>query len=212
MTRCTWKMYGLFGAVLLLAGCPRRSAHRPEPSAPVQAGPAAPEPKPPAPKCEKIEDGCVASEGVKVGVKDSGFTFAPPVGWAFAKEEALSVASTTTAAMAVTAHDLGAAKKEPQSRLAALDLLAAKMGVALPKKKLVWPKKAHDVLETGGMKISLWQVEKLTRNKAKGVLLVFWATPSGGQGITGAGFVSNDDATKADDAILGAVKSIGRAP
>jgi len=212
MTRSITKTYGLLAATLLLTGCLQRPAPPPPASAPVQPVAVVAPPPPAAPKCEKLDEGCIASEGTKARIKQSGFALEPPFGWYYAQEQALTVASTRTAVMAVTAHDLEAGKKEAQSRLATLDLLFARMGVTTGKKKLVWPKKADDTLEAGALTISLWQIEKVTRDKVKGVLLVFWATPSEGKGITGSGFVANDDVTKADEAILKSIKSIGAMP
>jgi hypothetical protein len=211
MTMRTLKNCGSFAFVILLAGCLQREVPpAPPPAVPVQQV-AVVEPPRLAPKCEKLEEGCVASNGIKARIKQSGYAFEPPVGWAFAQEEALTIASTKTAGMAVTIQDIADPKKEAQSRQAAVDMLMARIGVTPPKKKLALPKKPGDVLDLGSMKVSLWEVDKASRSDAKGALLVFWAKPSDKQGITGAGFVSDADATSAE-AIIKAVKSIGTVP
>jgi hypothetical protein len=163
------------------------------------------------PRCEKLEEGCVANAGIRVYIKQSGYTFEPPVGWGFAQEPTFGIAATKTATMAVTAQDIADPKKEAQSRQVAAELLMARMGVTPPKKKLALPKKPADTLDVGALKVALWEVEKATRGTEKGALLVFWTKLSDTQGIAGAGFVSDTD-TAAPESILKAVKTIGKAP
>jgi hypothetical protein len=211
MTTFAFERYGMLAMALLVTGCLQRPAKpAPPPPAPVQVVAPVEQPGPLAPKCERLDEGCVAVQGIKVRIKQSGYAFDPPVGWVFAHEEALGIASTTGGAIAATAHVLDNPKKEAPSRLLALDLLMARMEVTPPKKKLTWPKKPADILDVGDLKISLWQVEKATRKDVKGDLLVFWATPSEGQGITGVGFVASDDKTGADEAILKSIKTMGK--
>jgi hypothetical protein len=167
------------------------------------------EEKPPPPKCEKLEESCVAEPGSKAHLDGSGWTIEPPAQWRYA-QGALIMAEANESLLAATVQDHDPKKPERARRDTALAVLVKEMNLQLPKKKLVWPKKPDQVVEAGDYKVSLYQFESISHGEKKGTLLVFSVAPADEDGLLGAGFVPNDDDSNADQSILVAIGSIGK--
>jgi hypothetical protein len=167
------------------------------------------EEKPPPPKCEKLEESCVAAPGSKAHLEGSGWTIEPPAQWRYA-QGTLIMAEANESLLAATVQDHDPKKSERTRRDAALAVLVKEMNLQLPKKKLVWPKKPDQVVEAGEYRVSLYQFESVGHAEKKGTLLVFSVVPADADGLLGAGFVPDDDSSNADQSILSAIRSIGK--
>jgi hypothetical protein len=120
------------------------------------------------------------------------------------------VAVTTSAALTVTTYEISA-KSKPKEKAAARDAAIAQAGpridVKLPR-KFVWPKSAKRTSKIGGVDVSLYQFAGATRTDAAGPLLVFTAPIAPDRVLLGLAFVSNQDASNADAAILESIGSL----
>ena len=85
------------------------------------------------------------------------------------------------------------------------------LGVATPKHRPTWTHAAKKS-KVGALDMQLWQADDATKGALKGPMLVFGAELPDKSWILGAGFVSADDKTDADKAILAAIDSIAPAP
>lgn len=189
-------------------------------SSPPPPKPPEPEPPPPPPrvekpkpkKCEALEEKCEGASGKKARVSGAPFSFEPASGWAYAQEEAVTIAQTADSgpAVALVAHDTGDAKAQPTNRDAAFDALIKRLALTPPKKKVGW-KKPAEVKDVGELKISLYQLEGAARGDKTGPLLVFAAPLPDGKSLLGVGFVPEDDESSADAAILQSIESIAPA-
>jgi hypothetical protein len=178
--------------------------------------PAAPPPPPPpiveappAPKCEKVEEACVAGAETRARVGQVGWEFAPPASWIYAQGEELTIATSKSGVMGVTVRQAVDAKKERAEREEALRLLAGKLGVTLPKKKSFITKKPDKKKKVGDVDIEFYQFEGAKLDDRTGPLLFFVAKTSKEQVLVGAGFVSDDEGNDADRAIMTAIESLG---
>lgn len=210
----------------LVSGC--GSAPKPPPPAPPPAPVVAQKPKPkedpfekplpPPPKCESMEEKCVADKATHARVAEAGAVmFVPPNGWTYAQEATVSIAQTSDdgPAIAIAAAKTVVPAKGPgpmeHLRDTTLQALAERLGVKLPKQKIAW-KKIDKTLTIGSYSIALYQVEGATRAGKKGPLLVFTTPLEGTRILLGIGFVDDDDQTDADGAILASIQSIAPAP
>ena len=203
------RVAGLAVVVLTALGCGGRAKPPPPPPPPPPPAPAPP--PPPPPKCEKIEEACVAKEGTRAKIEKTFWTVEPPAGWTYAQDEDATVAAQGGAALAVVVYDAPEPKKEGARRDEAATSVVKKIGVEIGKgktKKLALPKRADGTVLAGTVKVSLYQFEKAHREGKPGPLLVFYAKLPDGKELLGAGFVPEDDTSKADDAIMASVKSI----
>jgi hypothetical protein len=193
-------------AFLLVLGCHRS----PPPEAPPPPPPVAEEkPPPPSPKCERLDEGCVAKAGSKARLDPSGWSLEPPAEWQYA-QGSLIVAMAHDSILAVTLQEHEPKKNEKISREAAFAVLVREMNLEFPKKKLNWPKKPDHIVEAGEFKVSLYQFESMIHAGKKGTLLVFSILPKEMEGLLGAGFVPDDDSSNADQSILAAIRSIAK--
>ena len=161
---------------------------------------------PPPPKCEKLDEGCIAQGGTKARLDHSDWRIEPPANWTYA-QGTMVIASHDGSVLAATVEPAGPAKLNRAKRDELFANLVSELKITLPKKKFVWPKKADQTLDAGPLKVSLYQLD-VTREGKKGPLLFFSVTPAEGEGMLGAGFVPDDDSTNADQAILAAIRSI----
>lgn len=188
---------GLFG------GCAKPPPPRPPP---VVEEP--PPPPPPPPKCDAIDEGCTATAETRSPIQETEWTIAPPEKWRYAHESDATIARTDDAIVAFTIHDTGDKKTESAKRGEALERLSQKMGLTMPKKKLVFPQKPAKLLTVGSVKVGLYQFDKVTKETKPGAFLVFTSKLPSGRSLTGAGFVLDTDTHDSDQAILGAVQSL----
>ncbi|SRR6266540_3066325 len=181
---------------------------RPPPSAPEPV--AAPALLAPVPKCEKLEESCVARSETRARIRQVGWEFAPPEGWTYAQEDELTIAKGKAAALAMTARDKGDEKKDRAEREELLRRVAEKLGVTLPKKKNFIRKKPDQIEKVGDLAVDLYQIDGAKRDDQKGPLLVFTATLPEQKVLLGAGFVTDDDTDNSDRAIMNSIHSIAR--
>jgi hypothetical protein len=164
---------------------------------------------PPPPKCEKVEEACVAAADTRARIAQIGWQFAPPVSWIYAQGEDLTTATNKSAVMGVAVQPVVDVKKERAEREEALKLVTQKLGLTLPKKKTFLSKKPDQKQKVGSLEADLYQVEGAKRDGHTGPLLFFVLKASNDQALVGVGFVADDDTDNADQAIMTAIESLG---
>ena len=195
--------------MICCAGC--QAAVPPPPPAPPPPPPPVVEAPPPPPKCEKIEEACVAAAETRARVPQIGWQFAPPVSWVYAQGEEITTATSKNAVMGVAARPVVDLKKERTEREDAMRLVAQKLGMTLPKKKITLPKKPDQKQKMGNLEVELYQIEGVKLDGRTGPLLFFVAKATNEQVLVGVGFVSEDDTDNSDQAIMTAIESLGPA-
>jgi hypothetical protein len=196
------------GFVLVLAaGC--RPPPKSPPPAPAAAEPPAP---PPAPKCDTLDEGCVAADTTRSRIPTSSWTIAPPSKWKYAHGTEATVAKTDGAGIAFLVHEPGDKKTAGPKRSAALETVARQLGLTMPKHKVVWPGKPAKVMTVEALKVSLYQFGGFTLEGKAGELLVFTTRLPEGTSLLGGGFVLETDKTDADKAILTCLESLRHEP
>jgi hypothetical protein len=185
--------------------------HAPPPPPPPRPPQAAPEPPPP-PKCETPEEACVARNDTRASIRDAGWDFAPPVGWTYAQGAETTIAIGRHGALAVTTREKGDDKSLREHREEMLRALAAQIGVLLPKKKHLIPKKPDQAEKISDLDVDFFQLDGSKREGKKGPLLIFTAELPERQVLLGVGFVSDDDEENSDGAIMNSIHSMARAP
>jgi hypothetical protein len=174
---------------------------------PVVAVEPAPPPPPPK-KCNTLEDACVAGADTRLPIQASGWSLALPATWTYADDPVALVARTEGGSLGVAVHETGDKKNPTGKRGETLDRVTQKLGLAAPKKKIVWPPKPAKVLTVGTVKIELFQFTGFTKDQKPGALLVFASKLSDTQSLLGVGFVLESDTHDADKAILACVDSL----
>jgi hypothetical protein len=207
-----WKQAGAIAIAMSLAlGCGKKKPPEPPPEPTVEPEPPPPPPAPPPPKCETIEEDCVAKESTKARIPSTHLVFAPVKGWKYAQtpEGTIVQPFEIGSALAMTTFEVDA-KKDKESRDAALEALAKTLTITFPKKpKINWAKPdPANKKKIGELEINLWQVETVKRGDRKGPLLIVSAALPDHRALLGIGFVPDDDKTGADEQIMGAVDSI----
>jgi hypothetical protein len=198
------------GLAALATTCKPAAAPTPPPTPP-PAEP--PKEAPPPPKCDALEEGCVAKADERAGIAQTSWTIGIPAGWKFAHEAAGTIALAKGAAFATEARAITDKKKPPRD--AALASAVQRIAVELPKPKgkpAPWPTKPDKTLTVKSLSLALFQVEGAAREAKHGSLLLFATTLPEGQVLVGAGFVADDDADNADAAILKSIESLESAP
>src|SRR5262249_19516629 len=141
------------------------ACHSRAPAAPPAPPPAAPTveaapPPPPPPKCESIAENCKALADTSLEVPEAALSFAPPEGWVYAREEGLSLAIAPggTAALALTS----AASEDRKPVIEAVEKLLTRLEIEDVSTKSLRGRlgKADEQLESGKLKIRLWEVDK----------------------------------------------------
>ncbi|HMI89626.1 MAG TPA: hypothetical protein VK550_36380 [Polyangiaceae bacterium] len=195
----------------LLVGCVGCRAAAPLP--PPEPPPAPPPPPvvevPPPPKCEKVEEACVAGAETRARIAQAGWQFAPPASWVYAQGEEVTIATGKNAVMGVGVNPIVDVKKERGEREEALRRMAGQIGVTLPKKKSFIPKKPDKKQKVGEVNVDLYQIEGAKLDGRLGPLIFFVARSSNAQVLVGLGFVSDEDNDNSDQAIMGAIESLG---
>jgi hypothetical protein len=202
------KLFALISLVALGAGCPK-----PPPPPPPPPPPAEP---PPPPKCESLGEKCEAKPDTKAKVTNTDLAFTPPGAWVYAQQSSATIAQASEAGPAIAflgiELDPKDAKKDGAARDAALAEICKQLGLSPLKRKVSW-RKPDDTKAIGAMKLGLWQLEEAGQRGAKKgpLLVVAGPTGDGNKGIVGVGFVPDDDKSKADDAIMKSIESLGKA-
>jgi hypothetical protein len=196
------------------ASCKQKPVEGPGVQPPTaEPSPSLPAPPAPKPGCESLDEHCQALPETELDVPASGARFRPPASWTYAKEGAfaLAIAPDSQAVLAFTA----AANAEPETALAGLEQLFAKLGVGgvKPASIKVRLKKPDSVLPSEGGELKLWEFDRKNLGstpdlKGKpGSLLVVVAT-FGTQVTLGAGFVVKPEAEAQAAPIMSAVQSL----
>jgi hypothetical protein len=198
----------LVAVTLLALGC------GPKPPPPEPPAPPAPVVEKAPPKCESFSEKCAAESDTRAKINNSDLIFTPAKGWIYAQLSSATVAqqSEIGPAVAFTGFDADAkdAKKDAAHRDATLSELAKQLSLGALKKKINW-KKPAETKAVGDLKVGLWQLDEAgVRGAKKGPLLVVVASVSDQKGVMGVGFVPDDDSSKADEAILKIIESIGK--
>ncbi len=197
-------------AIVVSACHPKPPPAPPAPPPPVAEAPPPP-PPPPPPKCEALGEGCTGQAGTVARIRKSGLGVAIPLGWTYAQQDDATVVTTGNAAFAITTYDAADAKTASANRDAAFDSLVKLLTATAPKHKVTWAHAAKKS-KVGDLEMSLWQTDNVARADKKGPVLVFGAPLPDKSFLLGAGFVSDDDKSDADKAILAAIESIAPAP
>lgn len=199
---------------LTLLGALAAACHTPPPEAPVET--ATPSPPPP-PKCESLTEKCEAKSDTKAAVTNSNLTFAPAPGWTYAMLSAATIAQASDQGPVVAfmgyEGDVKDAKKDAGAREAAMGELFKQLGLTPLKRKMSW-RAPDEAKAVNGMKLGLWQISEKDgqRGAKKGpILVVAGPTGEGNKGVIGVGFVPDDDKSKADEAIMKSIESLGKA-
>lgn len=116
-----------------------------------------------------------------------------------------TIAAGSAATIAVTTYDkLG----KLRSRDDVLREVAAHVGVDLPTRKGLLPKRAHRRHPVAGVTVSFYQFEKIQRSQRTGVLVVFMTDLPSDAAVLGMAFVADGDKSEANQAIVRAVESL----
>lgn len=218
MPRNGFRVSVLVGAVALMvaAGCGKRPPKAPPVEEPVPTV-ETPPPPPPKPKCEGLDEKCVGDTEAKMPAGSNGI-ITPPLGWHYAKESAASVAVSTEGdgVLGVAQAD----GKDPDKILAALTKLLDRFEITDVKLPALKPrlKKAQSTVPTGGVELSLWEVDKTRQGKEPkmkgnaGTLLVIVAPLSDSNIVVGAGFVSNTADPSRVSSIMDSLKTLRGKP
>ncbi len=164
---------------------------------------------PPKKKCESLAEKCEGEPGVRVRIANSGQSIVPAKGWMYAQEADGTIAQSGDdgPAFAAVGYETGDAKQDAANREAALETLAKKVGVTLPKRKIAW-NKPLDNKTLGELKIALGQAEGAARGDKKGPILWFTGPLKDGKALVGLAFVPSDDSSDADVAIMESIDTI----
>jgi hypothetical protein len=167
---------------------------------------------PPKKKCESLADGCEGEPGVRVRIANTGQSIVPVKGWAYAQEADGTIAQQGDAgpAFAAVGFDASDPKQEAANRDAAVDTLAKKIGVTLPKRKIPWAKPL-DNKTLGDVKLALGQAEGAARSDKKGPILWFTAPLGEGKALVGIAFVPSDDSSDSDVSLMESIDTIAPA-
>jgi hypothetical protein len=138
-------------------------------------------------------------------VGQSAWTIAPPNGWKYAHASAETMAASQGAVIAVTTYDKRDASR---SRDAVVRDLGGRLGLTLPAKRDLFPKKAHKRQAVAGIMLSLYQFGGVRRSEHRGALLVFTTDMPSDAAILGVAFVADDDKSDGDQAIVRAIGSL----
>jgi hypothetical protein len=202
-------------SALALLGALVAACSSPPPPPPVEP---TPPPPPPPPKCESLTEKCEAKADTKAKITNSNLTFAPAPGWTYAMLSAATVAQASDQGPVVAfmgyEGDNKDAKKDATARDAAMGELFKQLGLTpLKPRRVVW-KSPEEPKTINGMKLGLWQIgeKEGQRGTKKGpILIVAGPTGEGNKGVIGVGFVPDDDKSKADEAIMKSIESLGKA-
>lgn len=202
----TKRWQGAFAAALVGTTCVLGCTKPPPPKPAIAKEAPPPATPPPPPACLALSEGCIATADTRIAI-GTGWSIAPPAQWTYAKEPDATVARTDGAVLAMTTYD-GRAQATPskKARDAALDGVAKKVSVTLPK-KMSWPAKPARVVTVGDREVALHQIEGATQDGKKGALLLFTSKPSE-QTLLGIGFVLESDTKDSDRAILTGIESL----
>ena len=210
--RTTRRFLGVLSIAVLCAssvgcGSTKLSAKLGEEAASAKKDP--PKAPPPPKKCESLADKCEGGKGSRIPIVNSGQSFEPISGWAYAAESEATISQLgdNGPAFAALGYDGGDPKTDAATRDTALETLVGKIGVTVKSKKLRWNKPLEES-DIGKLKVSMWQLEGANRGDKRGPLLVFAAPLTDGKALLGIAFVPDDDTTSADASILTSIETI----
>jgi hypothetical protein len=195
-----------------LLGC---GSSTPEPTtAADDATPPPPEPKKKKakPKCEALDENCVATPDTQARVAGSEFVFIPPEGWSFAQEKELTRTFDKEggAVLAMSSYEPGS--EEAKTREALFEALAEALEIALPEKfkrkyKPNWAK-PDDKRASGDTELMLWQAGDAKHGTEKGYLLVLLAPDPSGRKVMGLAFAPESNEAAAE-VIMKSLETLG---
>ena len=178
-------------ASLVLVGCGKPQPNEPEPEYEEEPPrrPPPPEPPPPPLKCESFDEGCVAKADVWVSIGERA-EFQPPLGWAYAKLDDLTIAR----------HERDAAigyrvlpeplqpKKDAAAVISTLKPLFVEMAVEMPDATIKNALRKNGIVDDkGSLSLTTWDLQdKVKVDGEKGVVVLVVSTLASGQGLIGA--------------------------
>lgn len=170
---------------------------------------------PAAPKCESLDEKCVAKSDTVAQVKGAGLEFKPPAKWTYAQQETHSIMQATaepnSAVLVIGSYapDKDAKKNDAARDAAFADLLKA-IGATLPKSyKVAW-KKPEAPMDANGLKMATWLaagVERANLKDKKGSMPIVHAPVDATHNMIAIGFVLEED-EKGLEAIQNVLTSI----
>jgi len=95
-----------------------------------------------------------------------------------------------------------------RSREAVIRELTERVGVTLPARKDLLPKKPHKRQPVGAITLSFYQFERVRRSQHTGVMLIFTTDLPSNAAVLGVAFVASDDRNTGDQAVLRAIESL----
>jgi hypothetical protein len=129
----------------------------------------------------------------------------PPAGWKFARASDRTLAAGPAAIIAVTTYDR---LNTSRPRETVLRDVAERLGVVLPDRKSLFPKKPHQRHTVGEVGLSLYQFDRIRRSQENGVMVIFTTDLPSDAAVLGVAFVADNDRDNADQAILRAIESL----
>jgi hypothetical protein len=109
------------------------------------------------------------------------------------------------AVLAVTTFDR---LDKTRNREAILRELTEKVGVLVPARKDLLPKKPHKRQAVGAITLSLYQFDRVRRSQRDGMMVVFTSDLPSSAAVLGLAFVASDDKSQEDRAIVRAIESL----
>jgi len=193
-------------AAAVAVGCgaaqPVPSPNEPEPEPAVE-----PEPPPP---CERLAERCRAEDSTEARLPAVDYAFTPPEDWVYAQMDEATIAQVDAEGPVLLLTSLQPASEPAKlrdQRRAAIEQLAELAEISLPQAKVLLFQ-PDGIEEFAGLEMSMWQRNGAKRANASGPLLVFSAEVEDNRHLFGIGFVPDADETRADVAIMDALKSI----
>jgi hypothetical protein len=189
----------------MLLGCTHTGTQPVAPPPSPQVATSAPSDRGPPPKCESLEETCIATADTRASIGQSGWSIVPPSGWRFAHASTTTFASMPDAVMAITTFDR---LDKSRSRETILRELTEKLGVSIPARKELLPKKPHKRQAVGSITLSLYQFDRVRRSQQNGVMVVFTSDLPSSAAVLGLAFVAASDRRQEDRAVVRAIESL----
>ncbi len=164
------RIHAIAGALLALgaAGCP-------PPPPPVDPLPAVPKP-PPEPKCERLDEKCLAKGDTHARIPGVGWVLTPPGGWTYAQESDWTVAEKTGDSQAVLIVATFEPPKEAwqikKLRLEMLDRFTKRLNITLRNKDVFDVNINKDSVKIGTVELLFWEQDGAKRADRPGGVIV----------------------------------------
>jgi hypothetical protein len=207
---CAITCLALGASSLASSGC----GSTPEPEAASDVPPPPPpEPKKKKkPKCEAVDENCVATPDTQARVAGSELVFIPPEGWTFAQEKELTRTFDKGGGAVLAMSSFEPGTEEAKTREALFEALATSLEISLPEKfkrkyKPNWAK-PDDKRASGDTELLLWQAGDAKHGDQKGYLLVLLAPDPAGRKVMGLAFAPESNEAVAE-VIMKSLETLG---